>query len=311
MSERAPSIAVLGAGGVGGFVAAALARAGADVVVVAREPTAALVAERGLEVESVALKARFTARPASRPHLDTPTDVLVIATKAGALSGALERVRAEPELVVPLLNGIEHMTLLRGRFGPDRVAAGVIRIESDRPVPGRIVQTSPEVRIDLAADRPQPGKRLPALAAALEAAGLTARVQESERQVLWSKLARLAALSLTTSASDRPLGFVRSDPRWRSALEGAVNETVAVANADGARLRAPDTLAELRSAHAQLRSSMQRDIRAGREPELDALAGAVLRAAGRHGLRCPTVAWLAVTVAERAGLNWPPSSLAG
>jgi 2-dehydropantoate 2-reductase len=304
VSVRAPSIAVLGPGGVGGFVAAALARAGADVVVVAREPTAALIADSGLEVESFALKARFTARPASRAHLDTPADVLLIATKAGALSGALERVRAEPELVVPLLNGIEHMTLLRERFGLDRVAAGVIRIESDRPAPGRIVQMSPGVRIDLAADRPQPGSRLPALAAALEAAGLTARVQESERQVLWSKLARLAALSLTTSASDRPLGFVRSDPRWRSALDAAVTETVAVANADGAQLRALDTLAELDSAHAQLGSSMQRDIRARREPELDALAGAVLRAAGRHGLRCPTVTWLAEGVAQRAGLDW-------
>jgi 2-dehydropantoate 2-reductase len=116
---------------------------------------------------------------------------------------------------------------------------------------------------------------------------------------MWSKLARLCALALTTSASDRPIGYVRSDPRWRSALEGAIKETVAVANADGASLRAQDTLAELDAAHAELGSSMQRDIAAGRPTELDAIAGAVLRAGQRHGLRCPTVQWLAERVALR------------
>jgi 2-dehydropantoate 2-reductase len=138
------------------------------------------------------------------------------------------------------------------------------------------------------------------LAALLRAAGFDVRIGDSDAQVMWSKLARLCALALTTSASGRSIGYVRSDPRWRSALEGAVNETVAVANADGASLRAADTLAELDSAHPELGSSMQRDIAAGRATELDAVAGAVLRAGQRHGLRCPTVQWLAERVAVRA-----------
>jgi 2-dehydropantoate 2-reductase len=75
---------------------------------------------------------------------------------------------------------------------------------------------------------------------------------------------------------------------------------VAVANAEGAALRAQDTLAELDAAHPELGSSMQRDIAAGRPTELDAIAGAVLRASRRHGLRCPTVQWLAERVAVRA-----------
>jgi 2-dehydropantoate 2-reductase len=104
--------------------------------------------------------------------------------------------------------------------------------------------------------------------------------------------------------------FVRSDPRWRSALDGAVNETVTVANADGATLAAADTMAELDQAHAELGSSMRRDIAAGREPELDALAGAVLRAGARHEVRCPTVSWLAGRVAQRAGIAPPHASAA-
>ena len=108
------------------------------------------------------------------------------------------------------------------------------------------------------------------------------------------------AMPVTTSASDRPIGFVRSDPRWRSALEGAVRETVAIARAEGADLEAAGTLAELESAHAELGSSMQRDLAAGRSPELDPIAGAVLRAGARHGLSSPTLAWLRDQVAGRA-----------
>ncbi|MGZ4191625.1 MAG: ketopantoate reductase family protein [Solirubrobacteraceae bacterium] len=289
------SVAVLGAGGVGGFVAATLERAGADVEVVARPETAAALAHTGLTVSSRALGEDFTARPTVVTELTEPVDVLLVATKATGLADALRRIDALPQLVVPLLNGLDHLDVLRARFGADRVVAAVIRIESDRPSAGVIVQTSPAARVDMAGARPE----AEALAQLLRGAGLDARTGGSEAQVMWSKLARLCALALTTSASDQPIGYVRSDPRWRSALEGAISETVAVANADGASLRAQDTLAELDDAHAELGSSMQRDIAAGRATELDAIAGAVLRAASRHGLRCPTVQWLAERVALR------------
>jgi 2-dehydropantoate 2-reductase len=286
------TVAVLGAGGVGGFVAAALDRAGAEVRVVARPETAAVLSTSGFLVSSQALAAEFSARPPVVTELADPVDVLIVATKATGLGQALERVTSPPEVVIPLLNGLDHLTVLRDRFGSGRVRAAVIRIESDRPSPGVIVQTSPAARVDIAGADGD-------VAALLTDAGIEARVGDSEAQVMWSKLARLCALALTTSASDRSIGYVRSDPRWRSALEGAVNETVAVANADGASLRAQDTLAELDAAHAELGSSMQRDIAAGRPTELDAIAGAVLRAGRRHGLRCPTVQWLAERVALR------------
>jgi 2-dehydropantoate 2-reductase len=293
------SVAVLGAGGVGGFVAAALARTGANVVVVAREDTAAQLRERGFTVTSRVL-GDFNARPAAVAELSEEVDCLLVATKATGLSAALGRIRATPRLVVPLLNGLDHLEVLRERFGADHVAAGVIRIESDRPAPGVIVQGSPSCRVDVASAVASLAGPLEELATSLRSAGIDVVVGDSERQVMWSKLARLCALALTTSAADRPIGFVRADPRWRSALEGAINETVTVANADGASLEAATTLAELESAHAELGSSMQRDITAGREPELDAIAGAVVRAGQRHGLRCPTVQWLAERVAIRA-----------
>ena len=288
-----PNIAVLGPGGVGGFLAAALSRAGEEVVVVAREGTPDRIEVRSLRLGD------FVASPPTRAALEEPVEVLLVATKARGLVPALERIRATPTLVVPLLNGLDHMESLRARFGEDRVAAGTIRIESDRPEPGKIVQTSPFLRVDLAADDAALAPRLHALAAALERAGIPATVDDNEAQILWAKLVRLNALACTTSAADEPIGFIRSDQQWRAALIGCIHEAAAVANADGAHIDPAAPLAELDEAHAELGSSMQRDIAAGREPELDAIPGAVLRAAERHGLKCPTIAGLYQQIERR------------
>ncbi len=298
------SIAVLGPGGVGGFVAGALTRAGEDVTVVAHEATAEQLTADGLRVRSVRL-GDFTAHPRAATRLREEVDVLIVATKATGLEVALARIEQEPVLVVPLLNGLDHVSVLRERFGPGRVAVATIRIESDRPAPALIVQTSPFLRIELAADDPALARQLAPLAATLEHAGIPSRIGRSEAQVLWSKLVRLVALACTTSASGRQIGLIRDDPEWRPRLWGCVVEAATVAIADGAEIDPAATMAELEDAHPELGSSMQRDIAAGREPELDAIPGSVLRAAARHGLGCPTIALLTAQIADRAGIPQP------
>ncbi len=298
------AMAVLGPGGVGGFLAATLTRAGNDVTVIAREQTAALIGRQGIEVQSVRL-GEFHARPPAAPILDQRVEVLFVATKATGLEDALSRIQSPPDLVVPLLNGLDHMLVLRRRFAAGRVAAGAIRIEADRPQAGRIVQTSPFLRVDLAANDQVLLAALERIAATLSHAQIPAEIGASEAQILWSKLVRLNALACTTSACDRQLGFIRDDPRWRGALIECIEEGAAVAAAEGARIDPAKPLSELEAAHPELGSSMQRDIAAGREPELDAIAGSVLRAAARHGLACPTIARLARVVAARAGIEPP------
>jgi 2-dehydropantoate 2-reductase len=302
------AIAILGPGGVGGFLASALARISEQVRVVAREQTAEEINRDGLSVQSTRLGS-FIVHPEAVTELTEPADVLIVATKAGGLRTGMERIRAAPDLVVPLLNGLDHIEALRAHFGPERVAAGTIRIEADRPAPGRIVQTSPFLRVDLASRFAERRGDLDALAERLDRAEVPARVCETEAEILWSKLVRLNALALTTSAADRPVGFIRSDPTWRADLRACVEEAAAVARADGANIDPAARLAELDEAHPELGSSMQRDIAAGREPELDAIAGSILRAARRHGVPCPTIARLSLRVAERAGVA-PPGAAA-
>jgi 2-dehydropantoate 2-reductase len=289
---------VLGPGGVGGLVAGALARAGMPVVVVARDSTVAAISVRGMRVSSVLL-GDFVAHPSALARLDEPVHALIVATKAAGLSEALERVAVAPKLVLPLLNGLDHVALLRGRFEAETVVAGTIRVEADRPEPGVVVHTSKFLRVEMASRYPAASEAMGTLAQTLTDAGIPARVGDSEPQVLWSKLVRLNALACTTSAYDLTLGPIRSTPELRAELVGAIEEGCAVARAEGASIPSDDPFGELTAAHDTLGSSMQRDIAAGRPPELDAIPGAVLRAAARHGIECPTIERLVAMIAGR------------
>ena len=298
------NVAVLGPGGVGGLVAGALDRWGTPVTVVARAATAERLSERGLSVSSVLL-GDFLARPPATTRLEQPVDVLIVATKAAGLREALERIEVAPKLVLPLLNGLDHVVLLRKHFDPETVVAGTIRVEADRPKPGVVVHTSKFLRVEMASRYPDAGEAMVGLAQTLSAAGIPARVGDSEPQVMWSKLVRLNALACTTSAYDKLLGEIRSTPELRADLLGAIEEGCAVARAEGAAISSEDPLGELTAAHDTLGSSMQRDIAAGRPPELDAIAGSVLRAAARHEIECPTIERLVGMIAARAGVPSP------
>jgi 2-dehydropantoate 2-reductase len=288
-------LAILGPGGVGGFLAGALEHAGTPVTVVAHEETAATIARHGISVESVRLGS-FHATPAAVAHAAlSEGDTLIVTTKATSLEEALLRVDGRPGLVVPLLNGLDHLVVLRERFGGETVPAASIRIVSDRPETGRIVHTSRFLGIHVA-------PRSPAVedcASVLSDAEVPVSILESEPRVMWDKLVRLNALACATSAYDLPLGPIRDDPDRRAVLRACVEEGAAVARAEGADADPHRTMAEIDDAHAGLTTSMQRDIAAGRESELDAIAGSVLRATARHGLGCPTIERLVTIIRAR------------
>jgi 2-dehydropantoate 2-reductase len=302
-------IAVLGPGGVGGLLGGVLERAGSEVVIVARDSTAETISANGLQVSSV-MFGDITTRPRAVARLEEPVDALIVATKAAGLAAALERIAVSPPVVLPLLNGLDHLTVLRERFGSAPVLAGSIRVEADRPQAGVIVHSSPFLLVDMAACDAAVAPLMHQLADALSAAGVPVRVLGSEAEVMWSKLVRLNALACTTSAYDKLLGEIRSTPELRADLLGAIEEACAVGRAEGADdVDAERAIGELELAHATLGSSMQRDIAAGRAPELDAIPGSVLRAAERHGLSCPTIERL-VRMIEARIAGAPAATLA-
>ncbi|MGW6541341.1 ketopantoate reductase family protein [Streptomyces massasporeus] len=283
------SVAVLGPGGVGGLLAALLSRTGHRVICLSGEKTAEVLRTDGIRVRSARF-GDFTARVEADTELREPVDACLVTVKHTALDAALERVPApvlSDGLVVPFLNGVEHPTALRARYRPDRVAPAVIRVESTRVAPGVVEHGSPFAEIDLTGSD-VPRARLDALADAFAAAGPATRVLEDETAALWAKMSFLAPFALLTTRYGLPLGDVRT--RHRDELAALVEETAAISRACGGPADPAQALARYDSFPPSTKSSMQRDAEAGRPLELDAIGGALLRAAERHGVPAPVAA---------------------
>ncbi|MBD0837413.1 ketopantoate reductase family protein [Streptomyces sp. TRM68416] len=280
------TVAILGPGGIGGLLAGLLSRSGHRVICLAGEETVLTLRADGVRVRS-GLYGDFRAGVEADTELREPVDACLVAVKHTALDAALERVPAEAlgdALLVPFLNGVEHPAALRAHHRGDLVAPAVIRAESHRVAPGVIEHPSPFAEIDLTGDG-VPRARLDALAAALGAAGPTTRVLEDETAALWAKMSFLAPLALLTTRHALPLGDVRT--RHREELTALVEETAAVSRACGGPADPAQALARYDAFPPQTKSSMQRDAEAGRPLELDAIGGALLRAAERHGVAVP------------------------
>ena len=288
--------AILGVGGVGGLVGACLARCGASVTVVVR-PEALDQYPEQLQLESAF--GNFSV-PVSRASTVPAADVLWITVKATQLETALasftkpESVRA----IVPLLNGIDHLAVLRARYGAGRVIAATIAGETERVAPGHIVHRSPFARLNVSsAGRTLLGATLDDL----QKMGFECRFIDDEPTLMWGKIVFLAPFALTTTAADRTTGGIIADPDWKQQLEACVREACAVALAEGAKVDAESVIASMMKMPANMRSSMQKDVEKGRAPELDAIAGPILRGALRHRIEVPTAKKLVAAVERRTG----------
>jgi 2-dehydropantoate 2-reductase len=273
-------------------VGGALARAGADVLLLLRADTLGRHPTR-LRVESVVL-GDFEVDVATASTLDREIDVLWVTVKAPALPAAVELAppeRLADALVVPLMNGIDHVSVLRERYA--RVLPAAIGVETERVEPG-VIRHHRGARVVLA-----PGPGGDDVAEELRSSGLEVERARDEPTLLWEKLAFLAPLALTTTAAREPVGVVRSDSHWHSRLLRCHDETLAVAHAEGATLDAPSIRRLFDLVGGDMRSSMQRDFDAGRPLELDAVAGPVLRGGRCHRIATPATEQLVSLVDAR------------
>jgi 2-dehydropantoate 2-reductase len=291
--------AILGAGGVGGFIACCLARVGEDVTLVVRPEK---LADHPPKLQLESPLGKWTADvdwTASIP----PADVLWLTIKATQLEDALRSI-TKPEsirAVVPLLNGIDHLPVLRSTFGAERVIPATIAGEFERVSVGRFAHRTPFAVLNLSA---RGRELLDPVVEKLRGLGLTCNFFDDEITLMWNKLVFLAPIALTTSAFDRTVGEVMADAKTRQQMEDCVRETCAIGQAEGAKVDADAVLKLLKNAPFGFRSSMQKDVASGRAPELDAIGGAVVRAAKRHGLTAPVsealMAQIAVRIQQRS-----------
>jgi len=287
--------AILGAGAIGGLVGTALASLGEDVTVVVR-PEKLASYPRNLSLERQSGSGSITAPARAVAELTDPVDVLWIATKTYQLQTALEGVQIAPGCVVPLLNGVDHIAALRARFGQERVAPATIAVEAEKIAPGRFLQRSPFVRLNIASSG-EP--LLGASVARLGNLGFTCQFIPNEQTLLWSKLCFLAPFALTTSASDMNVGQILADGGWKQKLSSAIAEACAVANASGAEVDAAQIGAFFDGMPPAMHSSMQKDLAAGRQLELDAIGGPIARGGEHYGIDASTTADLMAAIRSK------------
>jgi 2-dehydropantoate 2-reductase len=288
--------AILGAGGVGGLMGACLAHSGASLTLIVRRESLAQY-PRQLHLESPF--GNFDAGVSIAAEVP-PVDVLWVTVKATQLEPALAAVTnsASVRAIVPLLNGIDHLALLRSKYGAERVIAATIAVESERVAPGHIVHRSAFVRLNVSSA----GRMLlEGTVQRLQQMGFECGFIDQEPTLMWSKLVFLAAFALTTTAADKATGEILADSTWRQRGLSCIREASAVAVAEGAKIDADAVIASVLKMPGNMRSSMQKDVEQGKTPELDAIAGPILRGARRHGIGVPVTKKLVGDVERRAG----------
>jgi 2-dehydropantoate 2-reductase len=290
--------AILGAGGVGGLIGACLAHVGDSVTLVVRRETLAQY-PKTLRLQSPF--GNFEVNVAVAAEVP-PVDALWITVKATQLEPALSALKNPGTVgaIIPLLNGIDHVTLLRSRYGSDRIIPATIAVETERVSPGHIVHRSPFARLNvLSAGRPLIAGTIDQL----RQLGFECNFFDDEPTLMWGKLVFLAPFALTTTAADKTTGEIFADPEWRKLGLDCLREACAVAVAEGAKVDAEAVIAGVMKMPGNMRSSMQKDVAQHKAPELDAIAGPILRGAQRHGIEVPATQKLVAAVEKRAGLK--------
>jgi len=289
-------IAVVGAGAVGGYYGAMLARAGHDVGFVARGAHGEAIRGKGLRIRRFDGEFTVKAAATSNPAELGPADLVLLAVKNYDNDTALPLLRplvGPGTTVLTLQNGVDSPDEAAAVVGRDVVLGGAAYIATAIAEPGVIEQTGSYQRIafgEVFAPGPQISDRVARIAAVLDGAGIEALPAPDGRVQLWEKFIYLAAMSGMTGAARQPLGVVRGDPVTRRRLFDAIREIEAVARAEGVPV-AVDIVEKLSvfvdGVPASMRSSLLIDLSAGRRIEVEALQGSVVRRAARLGVPVP------------------------
>jgi len=286
-------IAVYGAGAVGGYFGARLAKAGAEVHFIARGAHLQALREHGLTVRSVKGDLDMRALATDDPASVGPADFVLFCVKTFDTEAAAARLGplvGEGTAVVSLQNGVENEEKLVRAVGPDHVMGGAAFIFAEIAEPGVIVHTGGPASITFGELDGSVSQRAQRLLECCEQAGVAAELSAGIKSVLWAKLAFICAQAGLTAAVRLPIGEIRTAPASWAAFSRLVAEVCAVAEADGNPV--PQAAQERALAMAQAIepgsfSSLHDDLVAGRRMELEALHGFVVRRAAQHGLAVP------------------------
>jgi 2-dehydropantoate 2-reductase len=288
--------AIFGTGGVGGYFGGRLAQAGQDVTFIARGAHLAAIQESGLRVDSI--NGDFLIHPAAvtdSPQSIGAVDVVILAMKGFHLDSALEQMMpliGADTIILPLLNGMEHMGTLHSAFGQENLLGGLCRISAFIVAPGHIkhVGMPPNIAFgELDNSKSERVESLHKVFSTLQ--GATAEIPADINIAMWEKFIFISGTSGIGALTRQPVGEYRTDPESRKMLHDAMSETAAVARARGANISptfVEETMQRVDNLPPQMLASMQKDMMEGRPSELNEQTGAVIRMGKAVNVPTPT-----------------------
>ncbi len=288
-------IAMMGAGGVGGYFGGRLAASGCDVTFIARGRHLEALRNDGLKIDSRDI-GDATIDPVEAT--DTPADVgvvdyVIVGVKlwdTEEVGRAILPMVGPDTTVLSLQNGVECDETLARVVGAEHLIGGVAFIASSIGEPGVIKHIGTMQRVVVGERAGGSSPRVDALHEALLQGGINAEVSEDIERTIWEKFVFLVGLSATTTTLRTTLGPVREDPESRELLLNVMRETVAVGRAKGIDLPADyadDRLAFADGLPVDITSSMHHDLEAGNRLEVAWLSGAVARFGQELGVATP------------------------
>jgi len=331
-------IVVFGAGAVGGHVATRLgagaAAAGIEVAAVARGAQLAAIRERGLTLWIGEERYSAWLHATDRPETLGPQDVVFVTLKSSVLPEAAPALRTliGPDTSVIFAmngipwwylyrcpeNGVPHPDLSRldpggvlaHSVGPERVIGCMINSANEVVEPG-VIRNSPGTlnRFTLGEPDGTVSRRIEAISAAFERAGVAAPISTAIRTEIWDKLLRNLSSAPVCALTGAPIGVIGHHPELFELSKALMKEGLAVANAHGIAPEVSVERAYGRRPSSQHKSSMLQDFERGRPPEIDGLLTAVQQFARVAAVPTPcldTVTALIVEKARKAGL-YPPA----
>jgi 2-dehydropantoate 2-reductase len=295
---------VIGAGGVGGYLAAQLVKAGLDVTLVARGAHARVLREQGLGIahEHGEERVRFAQLLEDAAGARERYDLIILAVKWPELESAcnaLPNLITPHGVVVPLLNGLTSEDVVMKYVGAQRTLAGVVYMSAGLREPG-CIYVNGAVRVGLAEYRPGQLEDIARVAGLLARAGVPLVQSDDYRAMLWQKMIWNAPFNGLCALAERSAGWCveHMEPLVRRAM----HEVIAVAAAEGVTLSEQliDGMVEVtRSTFPLTEPSMLQDVRKGRPTEVEILQAEVVRRGQRLGVDTPVLSTLAAVLSAR------------
>ena len=277
-------ILVVGAGAIGGYFGGRMLQAGRDVTFLVRPRRAAELANAGLVIKSPGGEVTLPNPPTVQADkLSEKYDVVLLSCKAFDLNDAIKSFAPAvgPQTsIIPLLNGMLHLDVLDGKFGPERVLGGLCAIAATLNEHREVVQLAPMQSLNFGERGGGSSDRVRAIAEVMASGKFDSAASEHIIQDMWEKWVFLASLAAATCLMRTSVGNILAAPGGKDFMLGMLDECSAVATAEGYAPSGPffeRVRGMLTAEGSQITASMFRDIKAGAPVEADHVIGDLIK----------------------------------